>query len=536
MIAPLSRADGAFNLKELFEKSLRKYQHRTAVIFDEIHLSYGVLDQQSNALANALVAKYEGKEEEKRVAILMENRPEYVISELAVTKAGMTKVLLNSMLERDEIEYILNDSRANILICGPDFVEIISQLASSLEHLETVVCVNDDVEDQPNRFVALDEFYRGYTEDVPPDVDVSPDDVVFHAYTGGTTGNPKGVLHTHRSRAMLYYSALAELDISEDDRLLFTTPLPHSAGSFFRSSLLIGATSVVRSGFDMDQILNDIEQHRITWTFMVPTMIYRLLDHPEIESRDLSTLETVVYGAAPMTPARLTEGLDRLGPIFKQFYGQTEIPNLITTLGKEEHKTAIRHDEEERLSSAGQPCLMADVKIVDPDTGEPQTPGSPGEILATAPYVMEEYFERPEMTRETLAGKWVRTGDIGKQDEQGYVTLLDRMSDVVVTGGMNVYTNEVEDVLADHPAVRDVVVIGVPDDDWGEAVKALVIPKDGHSVDEASVISYADERLSRYKKPKSVDFLESFPKTPYSKVDKKELRDAYWEGAERQIN
>jgi fatty-acyl-CoA synthase/long-chain acyl-CoA synthetase len=446
-------------------------------------------------------------------------------------------VVLNDMLGPDEIEYILGDSRAETLICDRSFVETVRRLRPSLDSLERVVCVAGDDESLPDDVTPFASFVRNEATDESPDVSVSADDIVQHGYTGGTTGKPKGVLHTHRSRASFCYSAIAELGIEGDDRLLFTTPLPHSAGSFFRSSLLVGATSVIRSGFDAERAFDDIETHEVTWTFMVPTMIYRLLDHESFDSRDLSSLRTVTYGAAPMTPARLKEGLERLGPVFQQFYGQTEVPNLITSFGKAEHAAALERGKEERLSSAGQPCLMADVKIVDPETGEERPPGEAGEILATAPYVMKEYFELPEKTAETLTEDgWVHTGDIGKQDADGYVTLLDRMNDLVVTGGMNVYTTEVEDALAEHPSVGSVAVIGVPDEDWGEAVKALVVPSGDAPADEETILSFADDRLSQYKKPKSVEFRESFPKTPYGKIDKEALRDDYWEGAERQIN
>ena len=530
-----STLDTAFTMKALFEKSLRKYADRTAVVFESERVTYRELDRRSNALANAFVAG--ATDGPDRVALLMSNRPEYVVSEVALAKAGVPRVVLNDMLGPDEIEYILGDSRAETLVCDRSFVETIQRLRPGLDHLDRVVCVADDEADLPDDVTSFKAFVRDGSTAEPPDVDVSADDVVLHGYTGGTTGKPKGVLHTHRSRASFCYSAISELGIEGDDRLLFTTPLPHSAGSFFRSSLLVGATSVVRSGFDAQRAFDDVETHEITWTFMVPTMIYRLLDHEAFESHDLSSLETVTYGAAPMTPARLKEGIDRLGPVFQQFYGQTEVPNLITSFGKAEHAHAVERGKEDRLSSAGQPCLMADVKIVDRETGEERPQGEVGEILATAPYVMKEYFELPEKTAETLTEDgWIHTGDVGKQDADGYVTLLDRMSDLVVTGGMNVYTTEVEDVLADHPAVASVAVIGVPDEDWGEAVKALVVPSDDATADEESILSFADDRLSRYKKPKSVEFRDSFPKTPYGKIDKKALRGDFWDDAERQIN
>jgi fatty-acyl-CoA synthase/long-chain acyl-CoA synthetase len=263
-------------------------------------------------------------------------------------------------------------------------------------------------------------------------------------------------------------------------------------------------------------------------------MIYTVLDHPALEETDTSSLETLVYGAAPMTPARLREGIEQFGEVFVQFYGQTEVPNLITVLGKTEHRIAIEAGEEQRLGSAGQPALMADVKIVDAETGERKPPGSEGEIMATAPYVMDEYWDRPEKTAETVEDGWVHTGDIGKIDEDGYVYLLDRKSNMIISGGMNVYSTNVEDVLATHPGVAQVAVIGVPDEKWGEAVTAIIVP-DGEVTVEA-IREFADAELADYKRPKHVEFREELPKTPYGKVDKKALREPFWAEADREIN
>jgi fatty-acyl-CoA synthase/long-chain acyl-CoA synthetase len=236
-----------------------------------------------------------------------------------------------------------------------------------------------------------------------------------------------------------------------------------------------------------------------------------------------------------MTPARLREGLDEFGTVFTQFYGQTEVPNLITVLGKEEHRIAAEEGEEQRLGSAGQPTLMADVKIVDTETGERQPRGSEGEIMATAPYVMDEYWELPEKTAETVEDGWVHTGDVGKRDEDGYVYLLDRKSNMIISGGMNVYSTDVEDVLVTHPGVSQVAVIGVPDEKWGEAVTAIVVPED-EDLTAAAIHEFADAELADYKRPKQVAFREELPQTPYGKIDKKALREPYWEESDRDIN
>lgn len=525
----------ARTLRSVFEKSLRKHADRVAVRFEDEALTYAELDARANAVAHALAER--GINQNDRVALMLTNRVEFLIADLAIIKAGAAKLPLNDRLTATEFEYMLNDSRAGTVICGPEFVETVDNLQPSLDHVETIISVSGDGA-LPSNFERFADL-NGEVSD-PPAVSPAPSDLVGHYYTGGTTGKPKGVLHTHENMTMNAFSHIMELGITEDETMLLMTPLPHSAGAFLWAGLLSGATVIVRDGFDTEVAVSTIEKEEVTWTFMVPTMIYRLLDMPDLDEYNVSTVTTLVYGAAPMTPARLREGIDVFGPVFLQFYGQTEVPNLITTFGKQEHQMAVEQDLENRLSSAGQPCLMADVKIVDPETGDVQPSGEEGEILATAPYVMTKYFERPEATTETLTNDgWIHTGDIGQIDEDGYLYLLDRASNMIITGGMNVYSTEVEEALVEHPDINQVAVIGVPHDDWGEAVKAIVVPSEQSeslaSLKE-SILSFADDQLADYKEPKSVDIVEEIPETPYGKMDKKALREQYWKDQDRAIS
>ncbi|ELY37707.1 class I adenylate-forming enzyme family protein [Natronorubrum tibetense] len=523
----------AYTLKGCFESSLARNSERTALHFEETDetLTYADLDSQSNAVANALADR--GVTPGDRVALMLSNRIEYIIADLAIIKAGAVKVPLNDMLTPDEFEYMLSDSGASTAIAGPKFTATLDSLHPDLPEIERLIAIAEG-QSLPSAFTDFELLVAEGRSETAPTVDIEPSETVAHYYTGGTTGKPKGVIHSHRNMTMNVYAHAIELGITGDDTLLLMTPLPHSAGLFLWGGLLTGATMVVRDGFEPEHALQDIENRAISWTFMVPTMIYRLLDHAELDSFDTSTLETLVYGAAPMTANRLEAGLDEFGPVFLQFYGQTEVPNLITTFGKNEHQQAVNAGQDERLESAGQPCLMADVKVVDYESGEELPQGEIGEILATAPYTMEKYFERPDKTAETLVDGWVRTGDIGRIDQTGYLYLLDRDSDVIITGGMNVYSTEVEDALDRHPHIREVAVIGIPDPEWGEAIHAIVVSKTP-SLTESDVTAFADENLADYKKPKSVEFVDDIPTTPYGKQDKVALRDRYWEGETRDI-
>jgi fatty-acyl-CoA synthase/long-chain acyl-CoA synthetase len=523
------RADNGLTLTDAVIDSLDRFADRVAVRVDGAEYTYRDLDERSNAVANALVER--GVEPGDRVALMMSNCLGYVVADIALLKAGAVKLPLNDMLTEDEFEYMLSDSRAGTVIAGPNFTETLGSLVDAVDTVERGIVIDTD----HDRFDSLADLMAEGDSTAPPDVTLTPEDPSGHFYTGGTTGKPKGVIHSHDNFLQNVYAHITELDLTGQETLLLMTPLPHSAGVFLWAALLLGATSVIRPGFDPAQALQDIEEQEVTWAFLVPTMIYTVLDHPALEETDTSSLETLVYGAAPMTPARLREGIDEFGTVFTQFYGQTEVPNLITVLGKEEHRIAIEEDETQRLGSAGQPALMADVQIVDTETGDRQPPGSEGEIMATAPYVMDEYWERPEKTAETVEDGWVHTGDVGKIDEDGYVYLLDRKSNMIISGGMNVYSTTVEDKLITHPGVTQVAVIGVPDEKWGEAVTAIVVPAN-EEVTAEDIHDFADEELADYKRPKHVEFRDELPKTPYGKIDKTALREPFWEEADRDVN
>jgi fatty-acyl-CoA synthase/long-chain acyl-CoA synthetase len=516
-------------LTDAFIDSLDRFADRVAIMIDGEAYSYRELNERSNAVANALVAR--GIEPGNRVALMTSNCLGYVIADLAVLKTGAVKLPLNDMLTEEEFEYMISDSRAGTVIAGSSFTDTLASLVDTVDTVERGVVI----ETESNRFESLADLEADGDESAPPDVSLTPADPVGHFYTGGTTGKPKGVIHSHDNFLQNIYAHIMELDMTGSDTLLLMTPLPHSAGLFLWASMLLGSTTVIRSGFEPDQALQDIEDHGVTWTFLVPTMIYTILDHDNLADADTSSLETLVYGAAPMTPIRLREGLEEFGTVFTQFYGQTEVPNLITVLGKEEHRIAAEEGKEHRLGSAGQPALMADVKIIDTETGEPQPTAAEGEIIATAPYVMDEYWERPEETVETVEDGWVHTGDVGRMDEAGYVYLLDRKSNMIISGGMNVYSTNVEEKLIEHPGINQVAVIGIPDKKWGEAVTAIIVPSDDDIT--ADVIhEFADEKLADYKRPKRIEFRGELPKTPYGKIDKKALRQPFWDEIDRDIS
>ena len=523
-----------FTLNDLFDKAFDQYADRTLAKFPESDttLTYVEMDDHAERVARGLRSL--GIENEDRIGIYMANVWQNPIANVGLIRAGGSLVLMNHMLGADDIEYLLRDSDARAIFVGEPFVDDIDAIKDDLPELEFLITTADEAalpDDNWYTFEQLQARGEGYDADWPAP---AADDRAMQPYTSGTTGDPKGLKHTHHNFVRNLYAHLIEVHVRPGEQLLLVTSLAHSACVFFWTALIRGGTCVVTDGFDPEQALSLVEDEEITWTFMVPTVIYNTLDHPALEETDTSSIDTLVYGAAPMTPERLREGMDAFGDVFIQFYGQAEVPNLITTLQKADHDPENRP---ELLSSCGQPTVMSEVKIVDIEDGTEITePDEAGEILARAPYQMEGYYELPEKTAETIEDGWVHTGDVGKFDEDGYVYLLDRTNDVIISGGLNVYTTEVEEVLQEHDAVSQVAVIGVPDDKWGERVHAVIVPYEDATVSEDDLIDFASDQLADYRKPKTVEFREELPLTPFGKIDKKALREPYWEEETRQIS
>ncbi|MCL6577380.1 long-chain-fatty-acid--CoA ligase [Kyrpidia sp.] len=516
-------------LRSLFRRVLPIHGDRPAIVFGGQTLTYDTLHRAALRVARAMARRGVGPN--RRVALMMSNCPEFVISDLGLTFAGGTKVPLNDMLGEKEIAYILKDSGAELAVVGPNFFDVVQKIRRDLPDLKTVVGVAPE-EQCPDGFISWEVFQAHETEE-DIGVDVSPEDMALIIYTGGTTGLPKGVVHTQENIVLNLFSHIMEMGLQDDERILLMSPLPHSAGMVLLAGLIKGAAHYVERKFDPQLVLDRIEQNKITLTFMVPTMIYRVMDQIGGRTYDLRSLRTIVYGAAPITAERLKQGLEIFGPVFMQLYGQSEAPNFITRLKKEDHRT----DPEgvHRLRSCGQPVAMSIVKIVD-EHGNEVPRGVEGEIAARTLYTMVGYHNQPEKTAEALRDGWLHTGDVGMMDEEGYVYLLDRKKDMIISGGMNVYTTEVENAIQRHPGVAQVAVIGVPHPDWGEAVMAIIVPQGGVEVTEESILEHCRKELSAYKRPKEVRFVEALPLTPYGKIDKKALREPYWSGRDRQVN
>lgn len=514
-------------LNDFFHNLLQNHADRDAVHFQSLKLSYKELHVQANRVSHGLSRC--GVKNNTRVALLLSNTPEYVVSELGIYFSGGTKVPLNNMLGESEILYILNDSDAEVLIVEEQFFSIIENIQMEIPNIKTIVGVGDK-EKLPNNFISWEVFQSDEPETILA-VSSQPTDLSLILYTGGTTGKPKGVVHTHQTSVYTYLSMAFETNMREDEKILLTTPLPHAAGLYLYAAFIKGAQIYIESKFDVEVVLNHIQTNKITFLSTVPTTLYRMFDFMEGKEFDVSSIRTIQYGTAPITAERLKQGLEIFGQVFLQIYGLTETQSAATWLKKEDHRTEEEHVK--LLRSCGKSTVMSQIKIVD-ENGNKVGPGIEGEIAVKALTNTIGYHKLPEKTSETIQNGWLHTGDVGVMDEKGYLYLLDRKKDMIISGGMNIYSSEVENVIQQHPDVRQIAVIGVPDKDWGEAVTAFIIPK-SNQIDVEDIQKYCKSNLSKYKVPKMINIVEALPLTHYGKIDKKALRAPYWELESRKI-
>lgn len=349
-------------------------------------------------------------------------------------------------------------------------------------------------------------------------------DVMRLGYSGGTTGKPKALASIQRVGMATLQIMMSDWEWPSRPRVLSCAPLSHAGSAMILPTLIKGGELLVLPGFDPGTVLQAIQDYRINCMMLVPTMIYALLDHPRLDEYDLSSLETVFYGASSISPTRLKEAIERIGPVFMQFYGQSEAPMALTMLKKADHDV----NDLRRLASCGRPTPWAHIQLQDSE-GNPVADGEPGEICVRGPLVMDGYRDNPELTAEAFRGDWLHTGDVAVRDPGGFLRIVDRTKDMIVSGGFNIYPREIEDVVGEHPAVAQVAVIGVPHEKWGEAVTACVLLKPGATVDPDELIAAVAARKGKYQAPKSVEFVDAIPQTPVGKPDKKALKARFAE-------
>ncbi|MGQ0590390.1 MAG: AMP-binding protein [Sphingosinicella sp.] len=506
---------------ELIRRGAAWHGDRMALLFGDETLTFRQVDRLSSQIAHALAGIGLGKG--SPVALLLDNGLFSIPCDFGCNKAGLTRTPLNGRLSLAEHKAMLELIGTKTLIYGSSQIERAAALQGELPELAFYGLGDSEVGPDLLTLAA-----RAPESD--PRLPIGPDDVALALFTSGTTGKLKAAQHTQATYAAVVHNVLSNLiDPKPGEIMLHAASMIHASGTFVVPYWIRGGAAAILPGFSPADYVAAIERWRPTALNLVPTMLQMLFQLPHIEEADFSSVETILYGASPMPRPVLEKGLGLWGPVFVQYYGQTEAPLAICALSKGDHVGASA----ERLLSCGRPSVECEVRLVD-EAGEDAPPGEPGEIVLRAPFVMKGYAD-PEIEAFLPGTRWLRTRDIGRFDNEGYLTLVDRTSDMIVTGGYNVYPREVEDVLSAHPAVAQVAVIGVPDETWVEAVMAFVVLHDGQEPDEGALIAHAHQSLARYKAPKSVRFVESIPLSPVGKPLRRALREPFWAGRERRV-
>lgn len=496
-----------------------------AIVYQGRATTYGMLDRASNRVANGLMAA--GVRPQARVAHLDKSSDTFFELLFGVTKANAVMVSVNWRLAAPEILHIVNDAEAEILFVGEEYFPVIEQIRDELTSVRKIVSM-------AGRHLDWESFatWRDKWPDSDPLLPIMPSDTAVQFYTSGTTGLPKGAELTNANFAWMLPLWTKTWMLSRDVPNLVCLPMFHIGGAGWGiAGLYSGATNHVMREFVPAQILETVQRERLQVMLLVPAMILFLLQAPQIRETDLSSLRLIVYGAAPIPAELLRQAMSVFPCGFQQVYGLTETTGAITLLPPADHDPA----DPRKLLSCGYAQEGVELRIVGED-GKDLPANQVGEIAVRSPQIMGGYWKLPEATARAVQGDWFFTGDAGYLDDKGYLYIYDRVKDMIVSGGENIYPAEVESALFGHPAVADVAVIGVPDERWGEAVKAVVVKKSGAEISQGDLIDWARQRIAGYKLPKSVDFVETLPRNPTGKILKRELRKSYWGDRQRQVN
>lgn len=506
------------------DKAARQWPETVAQSQGSESWTYREFHQRALAIGGNLRAL--GCQPGDRVAFCLANSPRILEVVFGCFAAGLVVVPINARLHVREMAYIVENSGSKVLIHGEEFAAGIDENRSLFPGLIARICTGPAAGCVP--FDSLIDPAKA----LAAPAEATTDDVCWLFYTSGTTGKPKGAIWSHRMVARIVMNYLADLhNIQPGEVVLHCAPMSHGSGIIALPAVARGATNAIMEGasFDPAALLKTVETLGVSHiAFMAPTQIIKMLEDVDPATYDLTSLRAITYGGAPIYVDQLKQAISAFGPVFIQLYGQGESPITITGLGAEAHARLLAAGDP-RLGSAGQTRTDVEAACVDEDDNL-LPPGKPGEVVVRGEIVMPGYWNNPEASAEALRGGWLHTGDIGYFDEEGYLFLLDRAKDMVISGGNNVYPREVEEVLILHPDIAECVVFGIPDDYWGEAVHAVVVPRSGATLCSGDVIAFCGEHLAGYKKPKAVDFRDALPVSGYGKVLRREIRDEYWQG------
>ena len=520
-----------YSIAQTVRDRAAEFTNNPVFSFQGDELSFISLDKNSNRTANGLIAQ--GLIKGDRVAFLGKNSPVYFELIAAVSKTQTVVTPINWRLAGPELVYVLNDCQAKIIFADAEYCEALYELKSSLAQDPALICVSQD----SANCQSYSQWQSGF-DDSDPQLDKSADDAVVQLYTSGTTGKPKGAILT--DRALLALRGQEQEDVQQDWQLyeegetaLLAMPCFHVGGTSFGLGIIhSGSHSVILPEYDPNEVLTLIEKYKVGKIFMVPAALKIILDSPRIDDVDLSSLKYIFYGASPIPLDLMRESIDRFGCGFVQMYGMTESGGTIVALPPEDHDP----NGNDKMRSVGKPLWGVELKIID-EQGADLGTGTIGEIATRSAKNMTGYWNLPQASKDTLdADGWLRTGDAGFLDEDGYLHIHDRVKDMIISGGENVYPAEVENALYSHPDVSDVAVIGVPDSKWGEAIKAFVVLKPGVEQNAQAIIDFSRSQIAAYKCPKTIEYIDVLPRNPSGKVLRRELREPFWKDHNRAVN
>lgn len=504
---------------ELLARNAAHFPDQEAVVYAERRITYSQLFERAQRLSSALYQG--GLRHQDRVAILAMNCNEYFDVYAACQITGFICTTVNFRLVGPEVLYILQDSAPKVLVFEDQYSEMVDSLRAQLPGINRYLCIGENCPVWAESYEAT--LQSGQSDGAP--VRASADDIVHLIYTSGTTGRPKGAARTQRGDLALAQNQSMVMDLRTNGRMLVMMPMFHAGGlSMMLSEFWHAGCVVLHRKFDPIDVLRTIEQEKIVTVHMAPTIVQQVLEHPDIRKYDLSSLDTVLYAAAPMPVAVLRKGVELLGEIFVNSWGMTETSG--TVLPRHLHKLDGSEEEVRRLGSIGQAMPYCEIRIVD-EHDQDCSDGTPGEIWIRSPANLAYYWNNSVATIEALRDGWLRTGDMAWRDRHGFLFLVDRKKDMIISGGENIYCQEVEQALMHHPAVADVAVIGVPHEKWGETVKAVVVLKPGSQASEAELIEFSGTLIARYKRPTSVNVVDELPRLPSGKINKIALRQIY---------
>jgi len=523
-------------LQYAIKRFLKQFSDRTLLIWRDENtpyreqITYKDFGERIKRLINGLYDL--GIKKQDRIAFLQNNCPQLLEGNIAAWKGGFVRVPLNPRSSPQELIYMINDCKPSVLIFGVEFLDLINSIYSSIKCVKHLICLRDAKKTRKD-FLSYEELLLS-SDSREPIIEINSEDLSGLRYTSGTTGVSKAIARTHRTIWSIIKCSYAFLPQIKSPIYLCFLPLIHGSIYYVVWNLMQGGTIILQSRFNAERVLKTIESEQVTCMMLIPTLFNQILDHPDIKKRDLSSLKWILYATAPMEPERIREAVEVFGPILIQIYSQTEaVP--ITVLGMNDHKIGSEK-EIKRLSSGGREAPEVMVRIVDEQRRD-VPPYEIGEIITNrGDHTMIGYWNDPGLTEATIKDGFLYTRDMGYMDEDGYLYIMDRKSNMIISGGYNIYPNEVENAIAKNKGVKEVVVVGVPDEKWGESVKAFVVLKEGVTVTEDEIIEFCKKHIASYKKPRSVEFIGSLPRNTIGKVLRKELKEPYWKGYQRRVH